>query len=138
MYHFPLRNKGSSKKYGWRRFLREFEDRDDKPTIFIDEGQFLTEEQVTQLTRLYDCRIHVFGLRTDYLGNPFRASALLLAYADCTHGYRKMCESDGCYREATMNILLDEEGNRIYKEDIPTDVDDDRWVSVCPQCFYGI
>ena len=53
--------------------------------VLIDEAQFLTRDQVFQLTEVTDqLRIPVlaYGLRTDFQGEPFEGSKYLLAWAD--------------------------------------------------------
>lgn len=53
--------------------------------IFIDEAQFLTKEQVMRVTRITDnlsIPVFAYGLRTDFMGNPFEGSTFLMAWAD--------------------------------------------------------
>ena len=53
--------------------------------IFVDEAQFLSEDQVWQLARVGDeMRLPVlcYGLRTDFQGELFEGAAALLAIAD--------------------------------------------------------
>jgi len=53
--------------------------------VLIDEAQFLTKEQVSQLGRivdLLDIPVLTFGIRTDFQGNLFEGSKYLLAWAD--------------------------------------------------------
>ncbi|WP_108859299.1 MULTISPECIES: thymidine kinase [Ruegeria] len=81
--------------------------------VFIDEAQFLTEEQVWQLARAVDdLRVPVlaYGLRVDFQGHLFPGSAALLALADEMREVRTICE---CGRKATMVIRQDENGNAI-------------------------
>lgn len=50
--------------------------------ILIDESQFLTEQQVRQLSDIVDelnIPVLCYGIRTDFLGRPFTGSAWLLA-----------------------------------------------------------
>jgi len=80
---------------------------------FVDEAQFLTEDQVWQLARAVD-DLHVpvlaYGLRVDFQGKLFPGSAALLALADEMREVRTICE---CGRKATMVIRQDEKGNPI-------------------------
>ncbi len=80
---------------------------------FVDEAQFLTEDQVWQLARTVD-DLHVpvlaYGLRVDFQGKLFPGSAALLALADEMREVRTICE---CGRKATMVIRQDENGNPI-------------------------
>ncbi|MDA7966068.1 thymidine kinase [Ruegeria sp.] len=79
--------------------------------VFVDEAQFLTEDQVWQLARAVDdLRVPVlaYGLRVDFRGKLFPGSATLLALADEMREVRTIC---ACGRKATMVIRQDENGN---------------------------
>ena len=81
--------------------------------VFIDEAQFLSEEQVWQLARAVDdlkVPVLTYGLRVDFQGKLFPGSATLLALADEMREVRTICE---CGRKATMVIRQDENGNAI-------------------------
>ena len=81
--------------------------------VFIDEAQFLTEEQVWQLARVVDdlsVPVMCYGLRVDFQGKLFPGSAALLAIADEMREIRTMCY---CGKKATMVIRQDENGNVI-------------------------
>lgn len=78
--------------------------------VFIDEAQFLSEEQVWQLARAVDdlkVPIMCFGLRVDFRGKLFPGSAALLALADEMREVRTICH---CGKKATMVIRKDEGG----------------------------
>ena len=79
--------------------------------VFIDEAQFLEEEQVWQLARTVDdLRVPVmcYGLRVDFQGKLFPGSAALLALADEMREVRTICH---CGKKATMVVRQDEDGN---------------------------
>ena len=81
--------------------------------VFVDEAQFLSEEQVWQLARVVDdlkVPVLAYGLRVDFQGKLFPGSAALLALADEMREVRTICE---CGRKATMVIRQDENGNTI-------------------------
>ncbi|WP_299659249.1 thymidine kinase [uncultured Ruegeria sp.] len=81
--------------------------------VFIDEAQFLSEDQVWQLARAVDdlgVPVLTYGLRVDFRGKLFPGSAALLALADEMREVRTICE---CGRKATMVIRRDEDGNAI-------------------------
>jgi thymidine kinase len=85
---------------------------DDGPCacIFIDEAQFLSEEQVWQLARAVDdLRIPVmcYGLRVDFRGKLFPGSATLLALADEMREVRTICH---CGKKATMVVRMGADG----------------------------
>ena len=81
--------------------------------MFIDESQFLSAQQVLQLTLVCD-RIGIpvlcYGLRTDFRGEPFEGSKYLLAWADVLGEIKTICPSG---KKATMNARLDAQGNRV-------------------------
>ena len=81
--------------------------------IFFDEAQFLTKQQVWQLARIgddYGLPVLCYGLRTDFQGELFPGSAVLLALADDLREARTICH---CGRKATMTARMDEHGNAI-------------------------
>ncbi len=81
--------------------------------VFVDEAQFLSEDQVWQLARAVDdLRVPVlaYGLRVDFQGKLFPGSAALLALADEMREVRTICK---CGRKATMVIRQDENGRAI-------------------------
>ena len=72
--------------------------------IFIDEAQFLSEDQVWQLARAVDdlgVPIMCFGLRVDFRGKLFPGSAKLLALSDEMREVRTICH---CGKKATMVV----------------------------------
>lgn len=78
--------------------------------VFVDEAQFLTEDQVWQLARTVDdlnVPVMCYGLRVDFLGQLFPGSAILLAIADELREVRTICH---CGRKATMVIRQDKDG----------------------------
>lgn len=83
--------------------------------IFIDEAQFLSEEQVWQLARAVDdlkVPVMCYGLRVDFQGKLFPGSAALLALADEMREVRTICH---CGKKATMVVRQDENGNVIQE-----------------------
>ncbi len=78
--------------------------------VFVDEAQFLSEEQVWQLARAVDdlgVPVMCYGLRVDFQGRLFPGSAALLALADEMREARTICH---CGRKATMVVRQDAEG----------------------------
>ncbi|MDE4133959.1 thymidine kinase [Phaeobacter sp. QD34_3] len=85
--------------------------------IFVDEAQFLSDDQVWQLARVVDdLRVPVlcYGLRVDFQGKLFPGSATLLALADEMREVRTICH---CGKKATMVIRQDENGDAITTGD---------------------
>jgi thymidine kinase len=104
--------------------------------VMIDEAQFLNREQVIQLGQICDdCKIPVlaYGLRTDFMGEPFEGSKYLLAWADNLKEIKAICH---CGRKATMVLRVDEAGN-VASEGAQVEIGgNDRYVSVCRQHFF--
>jgi len=78
--------------------------------LLIDEAQFLTKEQVSQLTEVVDelnIPVLAYGIRTDFLGQTFSGSAALLAWADKLVELKTICH---CGRKANFVIRLNSGG----------------------------
>ncbi len=78
--------------------------------ILLDEAQFLTREQVYQLTEITDklsIPVLAYGLRTDFKGELFAGSQFLLAWADELIELKTICH---CGRKAIMNLRINAEG----------------------------
>ncbi|MCK6261972.1 thymidine kinase [Vibrio sp. ZSDE26] len=99
--------------------------------ILIDECQFLSKEQVYQLTEVVDklnIPVLCYGLRTDFLGELFEGSKYLLSWADKLVELKTICH---CGRKANMVIRTDEAGNAIAEGDQVAIGGNDRYVSAC-------
>ena len=103
--------------------------------ILIDEAQFLTPEQVGQVTDIADTlRIPVlcYGLRTDFQGKLFPGSAGLLAVADNLIELKTICH---CGRKATMNLRIAADGAAV-REGAQVEIGgNDRYVAMCRRHF---
>ncbi|HCG7109369.1 TPA: thymidine kinase [Vibrio parahaemolyticus] len=103
--------------------------------ILIDECQFLSKEQVYQLTEVVD-KLHIpvlcYGLRTDFLGELFEGSKYLLSWADKLVELKTICH---CGRKANMVIRTDKHGVAIKEGDQVAIGGNDRYVSVCRQHY---
>ena len=81
--------------------------------VFVDEAQFLTEDQVHQLATIVDDHnipVLCYGLRTDFMGELFPGSKALLAIADKLEELKSICF---CGRKATMNARLTDSTEQI-------------------------
>jgi len=99
--------------------------------LLIDEAQFLTEQQVWQLTTLADQHnipVMCYGIRTDAFGNAFPGSAVLLAVADKLVEMKTICH---CGRKATMSLRVDKQGNAVTMGQQIAIGGNDRYVSCC-------
>ncbi|NSX56119.1 thymidine kinase [Parasulfitobacter algicola] len=99
--------------------------------IFIDEAQFLQEDQVWQLARAVDdlkVPVMCYGLRVDFQGKLFPGSAALLALADEMREVRTIC---WCGKKATMVVRQDESGQVLTKGDQVQIGGNESYVSLC-------
>jgi len=99
--------------------------------VFVDEAQFLTEQQVWQLARVADdigVPVMCFGLRTDFQGKLFPGSAALLAIADALKEIKTIC---WCGRKATMVARLDGQGNIVEEGEQVVIGGEETYVSLC-------
>lgn len=104
--------------------------------IMIDEAQFLTPRQVTDLHRLahgQDVPVMAYGLRTDFQGNPFPGSVYLLALAETIEEIKTICH---CGRKATMNMRIGSDGKMAVEGDQIAIGGNDLYRQVCAQHFY--
>ena len=104
--------------------------------VLIDEAQFLTKDQVSQLGRivdLLDIPVLTFGIRTDFKGNLFEGSKYLLAWADNLKEIKTVCH---CGRKATMVLRLNEDGQIVEDGDQIDIGGEEKYVSVCRKHFY--
>ncbi len=103
--------------------------------VLIDEAQFLSREQVFQLSDVTDelnVPVLAYGLRTDFRGEPFEGSKYLLAWADVLNELKAICE---CGRKATMVLRLDAEGKAIREGSQIEIGGNDRYLSMCRRHF---
>jgi thymidine kinase len=103
--------------------------------VLIDEAQFLTKEQVKQLTYVVDILnipVLCYGIRSDFLGELFTGSHYLLAWADKLVELKTICH---CGRKANMVLRLDAQGNPV-KEGAQVEIGgNETYESVCRKHF---
>ena len=118
----------------WRDVLAQHEETP-LACVLIDEAQFLTATQAWQCARLADeAKIPVlcYGLRTDFRGDLFPGSAVLLGIADALIELKAVCH---CGRKATMNLRVDESGEA-ETSGAQTEIGgNDRYVALCRKHF---
>ena len=81
--------------------------------VLVDEAQFLSREQVYQLTEVVDqlnIPVLAYGLRTDFRGELFEGSQYLLAWADELRELKTICHTG---RKATMVVRVDDQGRAV-------------------------
>ncbi|TMP31810.1 thymidine kinase [Pseudoalteromonas rubra] len=99
--------------------------------ILVDESQFLSKQQVSQLTDVVDLLgipVLCYGLRTDFRGELFEGAQYLLAWADKLIELKTVCH---CGRKANHVLRLDASGRAIADGAQVEIGGNDRYVSVC-------
>ncbi len=103
--------------------------------VLVDEAQFLAPAQVWQLARVADeggIPVLCYGLRTDFRGELFPGSAVLLGIADTLVELKGVCH---CGRKATMNLRVDA-GGAAVRAGAQTEIGgNDRYVALCRRHF---
>jgi thymidine kinase len=109
--------------------------------VLVDEAQFLTREQVYQLSEVVD-RLSIpvlcFGLRTDFQGELFQGSHYLLAWADRLEELKTICHTG---KKATMVVRVDDHGYALREGSQVEVGGNERYVSVSrsefKEVFFG-
>ncbi len=112
---------------------------DSVDSLFVDEVQFLSAEQIDQLRQLTiekGMTVLTYGLRADFQTNGFPGSIRLFEVADEIREKYYNCK---CHGKATYNA-------RFYNGEIVTDgeqvviegEDGYAYNSLCPECYYRL
>ena len=99
--------------------------------VLVDECQFLSKDQVMQLTDVVDelgIPVLCYGLRNDFRGELFSGSQYLLAWADKLIELKTVCH---CGRKANHVLRTDENGEAIADGNQVEIGGNDRYESVC-------
>ena len=103
--------------------------------IFVDEAQFLTEEQVDQISDIVDfdgINVWCFGLRTDFKTHLFSGSKRLFEIADKILELKSSCECGG---KNVVNARLTKDG-KLAIGGAQTQVGgDDLYKAICRKCY---
>ena len=103
--------------------------------VLIDEAQFLTRDQVFELSDVTDklnIPVLAYGLRTDFQGEPFEGSKYLLAWSDNLKELKAICH---CGSKAIMVLRMDEDGNAVTQGTQVEIGGNDRYISMCRKHF---
>lgn len=104
--------------------------------VIIDECQFLTEEQVDQLSDVVDfldINVMCYGLRTDFKSRLFPASKRLFELADDIEEVKSTCE---CGKNKTsINARFDKNGDIIVDGDQIMVGGDESYRAICRKCW---
>lgn len=101
--------------------------------VLIDEAQFLTKQQVDELTDIVDdldIPVICYGLRSDFRNELFEGSRALLAISDKIEELKTICD---CGKKATCNIRMVDgkatiSGDQIFIGNL-------EYKSVCRKCY---
>lgn len=105
--------------------------------IIVDEVQFCTVEQVQGFRNVVDqLKIPVicYGLKDDFLLNPFPASERLCVLADRIEELKTVC---WCGEGATCNARIDANGNIVRKGKQIELGGNDRYISLCRKHYFS-
>ncbi len=103
--------------------------------VLFDEVQFVTKEQVLQMTRIVDelnIPVMGFGLKNDFRNELFEGSQYMLLYADKIEEMKTICWF--CERKATMALRVDENRKPLYDGEQIQIGGNDRYFPVCRKC----
>lgn len=109
--------------------------KDPVDVIIVDECQFLSEDQVNQLSMLvidYDVPVLCFGLRIDFRTKMFPGSKRLMEIADSITEIKTICS---CGRKATVNVRFDENGRVVTEGEQILIGGNDRYTAMCYRCY---
>jgi len=103
--------------------------------FIIDEGQFLSREQVYQLASVVDqlnIPVIVYGLKTDFKLEMFEGSYHLMCLADKVEELKTIC---WCGNKAHMNARVSD-GGLVLREGEQVEIGgNERYVSLCRKHF---
>lgn len=104
--------------------------------VLIDEAQFLSKDQVYQLTQVVDgleVPVVAYGLKNAFNNKLFEGSEALLIYADNIEEVKTECWY--CDNKAIMNMRIDESGNAVTKGEVIQIGGDETYLPVCRRCY---
>lgn len=103
--------------------------------LFVDESQFLTEQQVIQCARVVDelgIPVLCYGLKTDFMGRLFPGSEALMRYADNIEEIKAIC---WCGKKATMTARITPKGDVVREGAQVAIGGNDMYTALCRKHF---
>ncbi len=104
--------------------------------IFVDESQFLTKEQVFQLSDIvdyWDIPVICYGLRTDFIMEMFEGSKYLMSLADSIEEIKTIC-FECKTKKAIINARVS--NNKIVTEGDQVMIGgNDTYKPLCRKCY---
>jgi thymidine kinase len=104
--------------------------------VIVDEAQFLTREQVDQLSDVVDfldVGVMCFGLRTDFQSNLFEGSKRLFELADDIEEIKATCLCGE--KKTSINARFDENGEIITDGNQVEIGGNERYKAICRRCW---
>lgn len=104
--------------------------------VIIDECQFLSEDQVDQLSDVVDflsVNVICYGLRTDFRSRLFPASKRLFEIADDIEEIKSTCECGE--RKTSINARFDENGDIVTEGEQVLVGGNDKYKAICRKCW---
>ena len=89
-------------------------------------------EELFQIATELKIAVLCYGLRSDFLGEPFEGSRYLLAWAEEITEIKTICT---CSRKATMNMRIDKEGKVVTVGSQIQIGGNESYISKCMHCF---
>ena len=123
------------KDFNFLAYIKEYLTNNLINCILLDEGQFLEKQQVKQLSDItieHNIPVLVYGLRSDFQGEPFEGSKYLLAWAENLIELRTICH---CGKKATMNLRVDKNGQPVRIGEQIEIGGNERYLAVCRKHF---
>lgn len=105
--------------------------------IFVDESQFLSEDQIDQLRNIVDdfnITVNCYGLRTDFKTKLFNGTKRLFEVADQIKEMKIICD---CGNNAIFNIRVDDAGN-IITDGQQILIGKDNYKPICSCCYHKL
>lgn len=103
--------------------------------FLVDEAQFLTAEQVDQLSMVVDdfgSNVICYGLRTDFKTHLFEGSQRLFEIADTIDEIKSTCS---CGNKTIVNARIDANGDIVSEGQQVEIGGDERYIAVCRKCW---
>ena len=113
---------------------------DDINSLFVDEAQFLTPEQIEQLlllTSYKNTNVFAYGLRTDFRTDGFPGSKRLLELAHEIKEYYRRCrckEGKAIFNARFLNGEIVTEGEQVAIDG----AGDWTYEPLCAKCYYDL
>lgn len=103
--------------------------------VLIDEAQFLTNEQINQLSDVVDflnIEVMCYGLRTDFKSEMFPASQRLFELADEIEEVKSRCS---CGKKTIINARINEDGDVITNGEQVMIGGEETYIALCRKCW---